>query len=281
MVVALLFLGCTAGGFFHMARRPLGEGLVFFEGGAGNAVSVSHGRELLLVDTKLWSYAGQLQREVETPPDGTLREVRRILLTHAHADHAGGVDRFAHAGAVLLHANALKRLRADGKPSAVPYVEVTEAVTVQLDGEEVRVFHPGVGHTDGDLVALLPARGVLLAGDVLCAGMEPSADATFGGHLRPLRRSLERLLQEKFDTVLGGHGPATTRAEVEAKRDYLASLEQAALEARARGLAGEEAVRHVLEAVKGHPAYGPIPLRASRTSNVKQMLQELQEEQAP
>jgi len=279
--MALLFLGCSAGGYLHMVRRPLGEGLVFFQGGAGNAVSVSHGRELLLVDTKMWSYAGQLQREVESPPDGTLQQVRRILLTHAHTDHASGVDRFTHAGAVLLHSQALKRLRGSGKASAVPYVEVTDAVTLQLDGEEVRVFHPGVAHTDGDLVALLPGRGVLVAGDVLCAGLEPSADATFGGHLRPLRRALERLLEERFETVLGGHGPATTRAEVEAKRDYLAALERAAVDARGKGLAGEAAERHVLDALKEFAPYEPIPLRASRESNAKQMLLELTQEQAP
>ncbi|MBM4378244.1 MAG: MBL fold metallo-hydrolase [Deltaproteobacteria bacterium] len=279
--MALLFLGCSAGGFFHMVRQPLGERLCFYEGGAGNAVSVAHGRELLLVDTKMWGYAGQLQRAVEAPPDGTLHQVKRILLTHAHADHAGGVDRFTHAGAVLLHTQALKRLRESGKASAVPYVEVTDAVSLRLDGEEVRIFHPGVAHTDGDLVALLPARGVLVAGDVLCAGLEPSADVTFGGQLRPLRRALERLLEEKFDTVLGGHGPATTRAEVEAKRDYLAALERAAVDARAKGLAGEAAERYALAALKEFAPYEPIPLRASRESNARQMLLELTQEQAP
>jgi len=264
-----------------MARRPLGEGLVFFQGGAGNAVAVAHGRELLLVDTKMWDYARQLQREVETPPDGTLKQVKRILLTHAHLDHVGGVDRFSHAGAVLLHAGALRRLRADGKASAVPYVEVTEAVTLQLDGEEVRVFHPGVGHTDGDLVALLPGRGVLVTGDLFCAGLEPSADPTYGGSLRALRPTLERLLREQFDTVLGGHGPAGTRADLQAKRDYLAALERAAVAARERGLTGDAAVRQVLVALKEIAEYEPIPLRASRESNARQMLKELEEAKAP
>lgn len=264
-----------------MARRPLGDGLTFYPGGGGNAVAVGQGRENLLVDTKLWDFSRQLQREVEGTPDAPVQEVRRILLTHAHTDHVGGVERFHHVGAVMLHGRALRRMRERGKLSAAPYVEVTDAVTLQLGGEEVRIFHPGVAHTDGDLVAFLPGRATLVAGDVYCHGLEPSADPTFGGRLLGLRPALDRLLEVPFQEVLGGHGPAGTRADVERKRDYLAALEAAARQARARGLAGDAAVAEVTAALAPWPAYEPIPFRADRGSNVRQMLNELAEEATP
>jgi glyoxylase-like metal-dependent hydrolase (beta-lactamase superfamily II) len=275
-VVLLLFAGsCAAGGFFSMARHSLGEGLTFFPGGGGNAVQVGDGRENLLVDTKLWDYSRQLQREVEGPPEAPLREVKRILLTHAHLDHVGGVERFHHVGAVLVHEAALRRMRQSGKLSAAPWVEVSEALNLMVGGEEVRIFHPGAAHTDGDLVAYLPGRGLLVAGDVYCDGHEPSADATYGGRLRGIRPALERMLEVPFERVLGGHGPEGTRAGVERKRDYLAALEAAAVVARGKGLSGEAAVADVLSALGMFEAYEPIPFRASRESNARQMLNEL------
>ena len=271
----LLFAGCAAGGYFAMAKHPLGEGLTSYPGGGGNAVMVGHGRETLLVDTKLWDFSRQLQREVEGPTDAPVLEVKRILLTHAHVDHVGGVGRFRHAGAVLLHERALERMRLAGELSAAPWVEVSEAVSLRVGGEEVRIFHPGVAHTDGDLVAYLPGRATLVAGDVYCHGLEPSADATFGGRLRGIRPALERLLEVPFRRVLGGHGTEGTRADVERKRDYLAALETAAVAARGKGLTGEAAVKDVVAALGTWPAYEPIPFRASRDSNARQMLDEL------
>ena len=236
---------------------------------------VGEGHENLLVDTKLWDFSRQLQREVEGPPDAPLLEVKRILLTHAHTDHVGGVGRFRHAGAVMVHERALRSMRLGGTLSAAPWVEVSDTVTLQVGGEAVRIFHPGVAHTDGDLVAYLAGRSTLVAGDVYCHGLEPSADPTFGGRLRGLRPALEKLLELPFERVLGGHGPEGTRADVERKRDYLAALEAAAVAARARGLSGEAAEGEVLAALGTWPAYEPIPFRANRVANVKQMLNEL------
>jgi hypothetical protein len=62
---------------------------------------------------------------------------------------------------------------------------------------------------------------------------------------------------------------------VERKRDYLAALEAAAVVARGKGLSGEAAVADVLSALGMFEAYEPIPFRASRESNARQMLNEL------
>lgn len=58
-----------------------------------------------------------------------------------------------------------------------------------LGGEEVQLRYFGVGHTDGDLVAYLPAQGLLVAGDLFLNGFEPSCDVAAGGNMLEWRRT--------------------------------------------------------------------------------------------
>ncbi len=106
-----------------------------------------------------------------------------------------------------------------------PFVEVPDELLLVLDGERVRVKYLGVGHTDGDLVALLEGRRLLVAGDLLMSGYEPEADPEHGGDMHPFRATLDALLQLDFTWLIPGHGEPMTRAQVERTRDYLRAVE--------------------------------------------------------
>src|SRR5438309_433587 len=65
------------------------------------------------------------------------REVRRIMITHAHFDHSGGLHLYPSAGSVLVHPNTRARLEKDGVRA--PFAEVSDQVQLTLGAETVQV----------------------------------------------------------------------------------------------------------------------------------------------
>lgn len=261
-----LLLGCGTRMFLNTQVTAFDEHARAVLGGGGNSFVLLHAREAFVADVKFLGYAHDLQRSIE---EELGRAVRRVLLTHAHTDHAGGLDAFSPA-VVLVHPNARRRLEASGVKA--PWVEVEDEVVLFLGGEEVRVFAPGVGHTDGDLVAYLPGRKLLVAGDLLNAGFEPHVDGSTGGDVWALEKTLEGLLALDFEAVVPGHGEVMTRAQAQAQVDYLHALEQAVRESRARGRTEEQAVAEV-----ALPQYAleEIPFSNDRQKNVRGMFRAL------
>jgi len=72
------------------------------------------------------------------------------------------------------------------------------------NGQEIRVFYLGRGHTSGDIVVQLPREGLLIAGDLITntAGPPNLMDSYPGEWGATLRR----LAQLDFTTTLPGHG---------------------------------------------------------------------------
>jgi glyoxylase-like metal-dependent hydrolase (beta-lactamase superfamily II) len=55
-----------------------------------------------------------------------------------------------------------------------PNVEIAVATAVELGDRRVEIAHLGRGHTDGDLVVVVPDADVLFAGDLLESAGPPS-----------------------------------------------------------------------------------------------------------
>ncbi|MGQ0508961.1 MAG: MBL fold metallo-hydrolase [Myxococcaceae bacterium] len=269
LVVLALSTGCI-GAFTRTSLRKLGDRFEVMLGGGGNSGILLHGDEAFVVDSKFGSYTRRLHHRVESELQHT---VRRLLLTHSHVDHAGNVGLFEGVGAVLIHPNALNRLRTappHGTPASGPYVEVADNLQLSLGGEIVRVLYLGKGHTDGDLVALLPQRRVLITGDLVLTRYEPRVDPIGGGDILAFRGTLERMLALDFDTVVPGHGELGTRADVVRYRDYFAALEQAVRQAVAAKKTEDQAVQEIT--LPDFDDLAPLPLNTSaREKSVRLM----------
>ncbi|MBS1152635.1 MAG: beta-lactamase-like protein [Myxococcaceae bacterium] len=266
--VCSLLCGCAASMMFRVKVEDLDSSLKLFLGGGGNSTVLLHGQsDALLVDTKYRMFSRRLRRELEVE---LARHVRRIVLTHAHSDHAAGLPLYPSTGAVLVHPNARRRLEAEG--IRAPYVEVDREIRLNLAGEEVHVLSVGSGHTDGDLVALLPGRKLLVAGDLITNGVEPYCDPKFGGDILTLARTWPRLMALDFETVVPGHGEPMPRAQVQKLADYLVALEAAVQAARAAGKTEDQTAAEVK--LPEYPL-DEVLFVSSREGNVRAMFRAL------
>ncbi len=148
-------------------------------------------------------------------------DVKYIVLTHAHFDHAGAVPELKEAtgASIALHPAdkaaystvteqaAFWGFQSDPMPE--PDIMLAEGDELSLGGTTLRVLHTP-GHSPGCIC--LVGGGVLFSGDTLFKGSVGRTDLP-GSSIGELKASFRRLLELPPETaVLPGHGPATTIA---------------------------------------------------------------------
>ena len=156
--------------------------------------------------------------EAQLRADGA--ELKRILLTHAHFDHTGGVAELhaAHPDVpVFLHPADASRLGSDVfPPIGAPTVPYGDGDVVKLGDLDIQVLHTP-GHTPGGVCLLV--WDALFTGDTLFQGSMGRIDFE-GGSYEDIMASLARLAHLPGDfRVLPGHMDAST-LERERKTNY-------------------------------------------------------------
>jgi glyoxylase-like metal-dependent hydrolase (beta-lactamase superfamily II) len=182
----------------------------------------------LLIDTRIsHRQAAEIRADLG---ELTPLPVAVVVNTHGHSDHCFGNHPFrpatiwGHERCVTMMESTAERQR-QGTIAAIPELaselyEVVfdppdrtfgEAATVEVEpgGRTVELRYLGRGHTDNDIVILVPDTNVLFAGDLL------EADATpFFGDGFPIDwpATVERLVELADGTVVPGHGSVGDRA---------------------------------------------------------------------
>jgi glyoxylase-like metal-dependent hydrolase (beta-lactamase superfamily II) len=115
----------------------------------------------------------------------TDRPLAAVVVTHWHYDHAFGLAAFGDVPRVghesvhtkLSSAEAAadaQRLGIDLSDLAQPNREIAVATAFDLGDRRVEIAHLGSGHTDGDLVVVVPDADLLFAGDLIESAGPPS-----------------------------------------------------------------------------------------------------------
>ncbi|WP_445165535.1 MBL fold metallo-hydrolase [Mycolicibacterium sp. Dal123E01] len=202
-------------------------------------------RRTLLIDcgTTLLEAAGIAEDVGEL----TSSTVTDVVLTHHHFDHILGSAGF---GTAVLHApgavaeamtTGIGAVRAYALEYGVDSGELDRAIAglrapdhivvaadLDLGGRSVHLELPGRGHTDHDLVILIPAVSpaeptVVFCGDLVEESADPAIDA--GSDLTAWPQALDRILALGGPDALyvPGHGAVVDARFVSTQRDWLAA----------------------------------------------------------
>jgi glyoxylase-like metal-dependent hydrolase (beta-lactamase superfamily II) len=188
--------------------------------GSGNITMLVGKKEVILVDAKFPQDHDGIMKLVRSV---TELPIRYVINTHMHPDHAGGNPAMQDIGADVIASENGRRIMAERQTPGLANIAIRDYLRMYLDDMPLDLYYFGRGHTDNDIVILLPTKRILIAGDLfaLYGPYRAVIDYTAGGSLRDWTRTLERVLRLDFDTVIPGHSGLTDRKNMEGYEDYL------------------------------------------------------------
>jgi hydroxyacylglutathione hydrolase len=201
--------------------------------GYDSNVYLVSGSDPILIDTGTGEY---YRRTIEALSKLVrLSELKRIILTHRHFDHVGGVHRLMppiHAE-VFIHE---KDAPAVSEPSEletsselfgiemrpIHVTRFTDGAVFSTGDHDLKIIHTP-GHTAGSVCVHSERDGFLISGDTVFVEGVGRWDLP-SGRLGDLVLSIEKLAKLDFEDLYPGHGPIAQgngRARLDAATKYL------------------------------------------------------------
>ena len=188
------------------------------------------------------SLAYKLVQKIKTI---TKQPIKKVVVSHFHADHIYGLQVFEEIGAeIIAPYGAQKYIRSDAAKErleerqfsldpwvnentrlVLPDTTVSKSTEFTMGGLTFTINFMGKAHSDGDLTMLVEPDKVLFSGDIIFQGRIPfvgSADS------KKWLETLTRLETEGLTALVPGHGPASGNPgkTISLTRSYLAHLRQ-------------------------------------------------------
>ena len=173
----------------------------------------------------------------------TDKPIKRVVVSHYHADHIYGLQVFEDMGAkIYAPLGAQKYLQSDAAKSRIeerqvslypwvnentrlvlPDVTVSKSNQFELGGLTFTINYVGKAHSDGDLTLLVEPDRVLFSGDIIFEARIPFVGNADSKHWL---ETLTKLETGGLTALIPGHGPASTnpKSTITLTRQYLAFL---------------------------------------------------------
>ena len=211
------------------------------EGFVSNAGVVVTGDGVVVFDALgTPALARKLVRRIRELTD---QPIRKVVVSHYHADHVYGLQVFKDLGAEIiapagaeayLESEAARNRLEERRVSLYPWVDeqtrlvrpdrfVEDRLTLHLGEVTLELQNLGDAHSDADLTMFVRPDRVLFSGDIIFEGRIPFVGSA---NTRHWLQTLERLETEGVRALIPGHGPAANHPgeAIRLTRDYLAFL---------------------------------------------------------
>ena len=168
--------------------------------GAGNNTYLLPGREPALIDAA----TGEPRHLAALDEALGGASLHRVLVTHAHPDHASGAPELAArwAGAAFFKLPWPER----DEEYRVDWRMLADEDVVEVGDGALRVVHTP-GHAPDHVCFFDEADGTLFCGDLLIQGGTVVVPGSYGGNLTEYLASLARVRELRPARVLPAHGP--------------------------------------------------------------------------
>ena len=190
----------------------------------------------------------------------TQAPIKRVIVSHYHADHVYGLQPFKAAGAEIwaheggkeyFNSDELERRLVQRREELFPWVDENTRVLppdtwlagdtdFELGGMHFAVRYVGPAHSNEDLALFVKEDNVLFAGDLVFKGRVPFVGAADS---KSWLASLNKLLAFNAKVMVPGHGAVShnPKADLTLTRDYLTYLRKSMGEAVAELMPFDEA----------------------------------------
>lgn len=186
------------------------------------------------------SLAASLIKKIREITD---QPIKRVVVSHYHADHIYGLQVFEELGAkIYAPEGAQKYIRSDAAKNrleerqfslepwvnekthlVLPDVTVSRSNHFKLGGVDFTINYLGKAHSDGDLAMLVEPDRILFSGDIIFEGRIPFVG---NADTRHWLETLTHLETAGLTALIPGHGPASNNPQstIALTRRYLAYL---------------------------------------------------------
>lgn len=176
----------------------------------------------------------------------TDKPIKRIIVSHYHADHIYGLQVFKDMGVEIwshtlgqeyFHSEAAEKLMEQRRIDLFPWVDeksrlvaadkwLTADTSFEMGGLHFQLQHVGPAHAPDDMVMFVKEDGVLYAGDLIFIGRVPfvgDADS------RSWLVAIDKIIGYKPNFMITGHGAASSDPIKDLKftREYLIFIRKA------------------------------------------------------
>lgn len=220
----------------EIKAEKLGENVWVLYGAGGNMGLCAGPDGGLLVDDQFAPLSVRIQSAVKATSG---QDVRMVVNTHWHGDHAGGNENMAQSGALLIAHDRVRARLVEGQDNkffgrkidpapakALPVITFNDSTTLHVNGETVVVFHVKPAHTDGDAMVWFTRANVLHMGDTFFNGLYPVIDLESGGSVDGMIAAADLALARTGTAtrIIPGHGKVTDKVRLKEYRDMLAGI---------------------------------------------------------